>query len=143
MKLIIIFYGLIQFLLLISWKCFSNDTFPLKSVNKFDQSKNISETTKKETDVAENKEKVVIKYYKTGEKKAYGPMKNGKMVGHWIVFWPDGTKSHEEDYDEEGRRHGKQVFFNRVGEPVKEIYWNHGKMIKSKDLISGAEKNYQ
>lgn len=95
---------------------------------------NINESTDGET---------VVKYYKSGVKLAEGKMKNGKMVGRWITYWPDGSKSHEEYYDEEGQRHGKQIFFDEKGNPIKEIYWEHGKMIKSKNLITGEEKYFK
>lgn len=88
-------------------------------------------------------DEIVTQYYKTGEKRAQGAMKNGKFVGKWVIWDTDGAKHCEVNYDNEGNRHGEQSFFDKDGKIIKVIYWKHGKMIKSKEFIYGTEINYE
>jgi antitoxin component YwqK of YwqJK toxin-antitoxin module len=70
-------------------------------------------------------------------------MHNGKFVGKWIIWDTDGIKHCEVNYDDEGNRHDEQSFFDKDGKIIKVIYWEHGKMIKSKEFIYGTEINYK
>jgi tetratricopeptide (TPR) repeat protein len=82
LRLLIIICGLIQFLLLISWKCFSSDTLPLKSVDKFGQSK---------TSLKNHYPVLIEKYDKQAE---YGK-KHRSMKEYAEILYPEKEKQAE------------------------------------------------
>jgi len=69
-------------------------------------------------------------YYETGERKAHGPIVDGKPDGRWLVWDRDGHLQWQYEFAD-GKRHGKFVLFDPQGNIVEYYVFEHGELIES------------
>ncbi|MFH1707127.1 MAG: toxin-antitoxin system YwqK family antitoxin [Planctomycetota bacterium] len=76
----------------------------------------------------DNRDGPDIAYDRKGQKQSEGQNMAGKKVGHW-VFYKNGAKDYEGDYDSEGHRNGTFRWFGPGGNVISE-----------KNYVSGVEQ---
>ncbi len=85
---------------------------------------------------AKNEKNAYVSYYQSGAKEKEGFQMNGNRVGKWISYFPDGSVSSIENFDDEGASDGESFSYHRNGklnskmifkkdEPIMFTYYNN------------------
>jgi TonB family protein len=82
-------------------------------------------------------------YITNGDLKKVGSFNNGLPMGTWQTF-SDSTKASEYSFNDEGKFHGKYIYYNKEGGITKELTYENGEVIKTKNYInSGVSEAYE
>ena len=64
-------------------------------------------------------------FHDDGAHRSISTYKDG-IFQHYISYFPNGQIEEERTYDEQGKKHGKAVIYNKEGEVVEDAYFEHG-----------------
>jgi len=64
-------------------------------------------------------------FHDDGSHRSIGTYKDGNLQ-HYISYFPNGQIEEEKIYDEQGKKHGKAIAYNKEGQIVEEAYYEHG-----------------
>jgi len=69
-----------------------------------------------------------ISFHPNGSISESGTIKNNKWVGEYTFYYPTSTNAkHSLTFNEEGKRHGKQLYYYNTGVLLTEEYFTNGK----------------
>jgi antitoxin component YwqK of YwqJK toxin-antitoxin module len=81
----------------------------------------------------DRQQKVMEKVYRSNGNLDYvGRFKDGKEQGEWNYFHEDGTRKYTEHWDQ-GLEEGVQIDYAPDGQVYRELYYEHGKLIRTVD----------
>lgn len=68
-----------------------------------------------------------IKYFENGDTSSIAHYHNWKYSGEAIIFFPNGQKNFQQNYDTSGRSHGEYKLWNMSGRLKESGHFVHGK----------------
>lgn len=78
---------------------------------------------------ARNEKSAYVSYYQSGAKEKEGFLMNGNRVGKWITYFPDGSVSSIENFDNEGGSDGEFFTYHRNGKLDSKVIFKKTKPI--------------
>lgn len=75
-----------------------------------------------------------VHYHRSGEVRLHVPLLNGKRQGVASIYTEAGLRWAELPF-ERGVEHGTEVRFDRDGRKIREIVWDHGKVVKDSERV--------
>ncbi len=76
-----------------------------------------------------------VQYHRSGEVRLHVPLFNGKRQGVATIYTEAGQRWAELPFDR-GVEHGTEMRFDRDGRKIREIVWDHGKIVKDTEPTS-------
>lgn len=70
---------------------------------------------------------MTIKYFENGDTSSIAHYHNWKYSGKAVIFFPNGQKNFEQNYDSYGRSHGDYKLWNKEGQLKESGHFIHGR----------------